>query len=875
MATTLMLLNAKIATYVGAIQWRWNPVTLVDFVSGDLNGESWYYNGVSPITANIAINLNGQVISQSIQGTFDFELRKNGVTIGSVSVTTTSTLPYTFSGKRIQVNNLVINPNDTFTVFYPALQITSLRQITSSFEVYIDTVTPTPTPTTTQTRTPNQTPTPTQTPSTTPIVCGLGTTTGSYYYTDCCGNLVQGTSVGDTVSFDYRKSYNGVTKLFTPVSITCPTPTPTPTKTSTPTPTKTSTPTPTIPLTSTPTPTLTPSPTNTPVVKLKNECDVFTLFDMGVDCVTVAQPSSSTSYDGILSLNITGGTSPYSIYWKNGQRSKTLAGLSSGAYEVLVVDYYGDYSSNTICNLFGPTATATPTQTMTPSMTPDPVWPNLCFTYIYNGTTYGPYQFIVGANQNGKPTWTYSTYTIVWSISNNRWEMQGWSQTPGIPVSTNTTNIPDSNWSLVGGGSLNPTINVTQGTCGSYIPLSTTIMTQDTSCNTTTNCNGSITITATGGVAPYYYSINNGTTYQTSNIFNGLCSNTYTVITKDSQNNTQSQNVTIGYTSNAVGYTISVVLDRIVPIGTDTQIAYWRVNTVPAIPVGTTITFQLNVNSNQNIEGPFSPLGISETADISSTTLVYKNNVLQSSSLPTETVSVIDRADCSPNQTQVINLVQSNTFAMTNGDVISGTSTSILTLLDPQIDANGCTTTLIQSILVSTSSPVINGCQCCNVINNSTPQGIVNQTILDTTLVPPSNLFLTYENGIGGTNTWNVQFRYDGTGGQSKTLAATAKTFPNPVGSGSTYSAGPLGIPLNVLTPLTVLIKKTTNDGYIQSNADFYLYVDNGSGFVEVGSCNIVDTGNNPVLQFTDITFNLGSPNIFTGDKIKLSIVES
>jgi hypothetical protein len=60
MATTLMLLNAKIATYVGAIAWRWDPVTLVDFVSGDLDGESWYYNGASPITANITIDLDGQ-----------------------------------------------------------------------------------------------------------------------------------------------------------------------------------------------------------------------------------------------------------------------------------------------------------------------------------------------------------------------------------------------------------------------------------------------------------------------------------------------------------------------------------------------------------------------------------------------------------------------------------------------------------------------------------------------------------------------------------------------------------------------------------------------------------------------------------------------
>ena len=76
MATTLMLLNAKIATYVGAIQWRWNPVTLVNFVSGDSDGESWYYNGVSPITANITIDLDGQVIAQSSPGTYPFELRK-------------------------------------------------------------------------------------------------------------------------------------------------------------------------------------------------------------------------------------------------------------------------------------------------------------------------------------------------------------------------------------------------------------------------------------------------------------------------------------------------------------------------------------------------------------------------------------------------------------------------------------------------------------------------------------------------------------------------------------------------------------------------------------------------------------------------------
>ena len=52
------------------------------------------------------------------------------------------------------------------------------------------TPTPTPTNTPTQTKTPTNTPTQTQTPSSPPIICGLGLTTGTYYYTNCC-NILQ------------------------------------------------------------------------------------------------------------------------------------------------------------------------------------------------------------------------------------------------------------------------------------------------------------------------------------------------------------------------------------------------------------------------------------------------------------------------------------------------------------------------------------------------------------------------------------------------------------------------------------------------------------------------------------------------------------
>jgi hypothetical protein len=157
------------------------------------------------------------------------------------------------------------------------------------------------------------------TSNTVQIICGSGYTTGSYYYTNCCGELIQGDAAGTTVSLDYTKPSNGVTKLNVESSVSCPTPTTTPTPTVTPTNTITPTVTPTNTITPTTTPTQTKTPTNSQAFTLKNECDVFTLFDMGVRCNPIVQPKTSSSLDGILSLIVTGGTSPYSYYWAGGQ----------------------------------------------------------------------------------------------------------------------------------------------------------------------------------------------------------------------------------------------------------------------------------------------------------------------------------------------------------------------------------------------------------------------------------------------------------------------------------------------------------------------------------------------------------------------------
>jgi hypothetical protein len=630
--------------------------------------------------------------------------------------------------------------------------------------------TQTPTTTATPTKTATATPTQTQTPSQTAIRYGSGVTTSSYYYyTDICGNFIQGTQSGVTVSLNYNLPYTGIQLLNVPATTQCVTPTPTPTNTTTITPTVT----PTVTTTNTPTPTLTPTPEPTPTVsvafRLKNDCDVFTLFDMGIRCNPLKMPSSSTSRDGILSLKVTGGTSPYSYYWNGGQRTQTLVGLPIGSYEVTVVDFYGDYTASTICSLLAPTPTITPTNTATQTPTATLACEQLCLIALAGTISYGPLQFICNGLRNGKLTWRYSGgYNIVWKPVNNRWEVVGNDMTTavvfasGVMASTSTASVPLSGWQFFGGTGVQPSITVTTGTCPTSLPLYSVVTTQNSSCAGTQNCDGNITVATYYGTTPYSYSINNGNSYQTGNQFNGLCPGNYTVITKDAAGNTQSQPVTIGFNTNPVSYALTV--DLINSTGTNgasgqdtsTKTANWKISINPPLPTGTTVTFKLNVNVTQQIQGPFSTLGADATGTIANFTSVYKNNTLLTNAGYVNGLStqLIDRANCSPYQTQVKTGYETYTITMGNGDTVSGTSISELDFTNCVISStNSCVSTLVQDILVSTENETINGCLCCSVIGEDTTEGISSHTLngCPPAIVPPP------PSPTGSTSTATIQ----------------------------------------------------------------------------------------------------------------------
>jgi len=666
------------------------------------------------------------------------------------------------------------NPCTENTDCYPSITpepTTTPTQTPTNTQTQTASVTPTRTPratptiTSSPTQTPSQTRTPNATPSSTPILCGQAFTSvnpgSSYFYTDCCGNFQQGNQSGLSITMDYTKPSNGVVKLNITASVSCPTPTPTQTPTLTPTNTTTPTFTPTNSPSPTPTLSSSPTPSNSAVVKLKNNCDVFTLFDMGVTCNPITFPSSQTSLDGVLSLLITGGTTPYSIYWEGGQRTQTLVGIPQGNYQVTVVDYYGDYTASTVCSLFPPTQTMTPSPTVTPTVTPSGVCPPLCLIAISTSLAYGPLQFNCNGMRNGRTTWRTNDgqYNIVWNSSLSRWEVTGSNPTipfnpsgGGIFISNSSSSIPLTGWVIAGG--LNTySVTMTQGTCPSVIPVQVSLSVNNNSCNNVINCDGDIIVNAQYGNPPYLYSINGGSTYQSTNTFQDLCTGTYNITVLDSAGNTDIESATVGFDQQPVTYQLSLSANTaatqdITLSNYNSRTTFYQIVSTPSLPQGVTIPFNLTISSIKTFNGP-------GTGTITDTFLMFENGVLKTPSTTQTIVQTGGRPNCSPETFTAVTEADTYQLQIGNNYPVFIENTSVLTITQGQSGAqSNCLTNLTQQITAQFTQQSINGCRCCEVIADSA-SNIINSnsvTFNSTGNIPTKPLFAksTIECGFGG-----------------------------------------------------------------------------------------------------------------------------
>lgn len=300
-----------------------------------------------------------------------------------------------------------------------------------------------------------------------------------------------------------------------------------------------------------------------------------------INNVTAVNPTCFGGTNGSISINATGGTAPLQYSINAGgtfQPSNTFNGLAAGFYNVVVRDANNCsviYSGNSVV-----LSQPQPVSVFINKVDAICSGSSTGRIDIFAGGGSGSLQFSVNGGSTYSPSNIFQnlpagSYNVVVKDGNNcTYPFPGNPVviTQPTPVSATTT---VSNASCAGNGNGSITVNATGGTSpyqyslnnGPFFPNATfpgliagsyTILVKDNNgCQVSTNAtltnsytltaqvqnqtdvscsggaDGSVTLTQTGGVAPFQYSLNGGTTWQNSATFNGLSGGVFTGSVKD------------------------------------------------------------------------------------------------------------------------------------------------------------------------------------------------------------------------------------------------------------------------------------------------------------------------------------------------------
>ncbi|GLB50763.1 T9SS type A sorting domain-containing protein [Neptunitalea lumnitzerae] len=286
--------------------------------------------------------------------------------------------------------------------------------------------------------------------------------------------------------------------------------------------------------------------------------------------------SCNGGMDGSASVTANGGTAPYTYAWSNGDTAATATNLAAGTYSVDVTDANGCIASETIV-ITEPTPITTSTATTMVSCNGGN--DGSATVTVNDGTA--PYTY---AWSNGATTATITgvaagTYTIDITDANGCTTSDTATITEPLPLSTTITDVPvscnggtdGSATAAVSGGTAPYTylwsngattatianllagiysVDITDAngciTSEALIITEPTVLTASASADIMVSCNGgmdgSATVTATGGTAPYTYAWSNGDTNATAM---NLAAGTYTVDITDANGCTTDATVII------------------------------------------------------------------------------------------------------------------------------------------------------------------------------------------------------------------------------------------------------------------------------------------------------------------------------------------
>lgn len=206
--------------------------------------------------------------------------------------------------------------------------------------------------------------------------------------------------------------------------------------------------------------------------------------------VFISNASCNGVCDGSATATPTGGTGPYTYLWMpGGQTTATIVGQCVGVYTITVTDAAGCTQNDTIT--IG-------------------AWNTLTAAALATGPT-------CNASCDGWATVNISSGTAPFTYQWNDPLGQNGATATGLCIGVYSVLVSDA-----AGCSATSNVTIAQPTAIVASPVIT-----PTSCN---QCNGAITINASGGVGPYTYQWSNGST--TSTII-GLCAGVYSVLVTD------------------------------------------------------------------------------------------------------------------------------------------------------------------------------------------------------------------------------------------------------------------------------------------------------------------------------------------------------
>lgn len=436
------------------------------------------------------------------------------------------------------------------------------------------------------------------------------------------------------------------------------------------------------------------------VYSFQNECEPITIYPLGAECFVTDVTKFGMS-NGSIFLTVTGGTPPYFIVWNNGNIGPYINNLSVGTYTATVVDYYGDFSSTTTCTVSYPTPIVTQTPTTTPAPVPNTI--DFCLQLELLNCTMTNLHFNPNGSFNGEYAWVDDSlvYSIYWD--GTKWVLDSWSCY--TVINNNPISPPITGWSILGTTGF---VNGYLGLCNSPTSLQMKIASNDP----VKGSDGNIVITASNGTPPYLYSIDAGTSYQSSPIFKGLKSGIYAVQTQDFVSDIVYDSIILKTPPPSTTYSVS--LKTVSRILSYTLITYsveytTTIDVYPTLPSGVTINFDLIHTNNSEV----SPSLTSST--ISTSSVLTKNMVVV------------------PQTTTVTTGETANTLVLCGLQTVYQNSESDTWLTQSLIN----TDTLY---ITTTTTKIRNTNDICYVSNSNDTYSIYNVTILGCS---PCNVIVT------------------------------------------------------------------------------------------------------------------------------------